>query len=305
MQHIARAKRERGAKLVVVDPYRTGTAEKAHMHLDAATRAPTVRLACGIMHTLFAEGFADREYLARYTDVPDELEAHLQTRTPAVGGADIRCAGAADHRLRATLWRHPAIFPTHGLRHCRDRETALPMCTPSVACRPLPAPGVTRAAERFTVTAPSTTSIRRPSWAWMCSDKNVRVLDQSRIGPVLCGDPDDLQERSTGNGPVHSEYQPHGSGTAIIAACAKGFSRSDLFVCVHEQFMTETAAMADIVLPATTFLEHDDIYKAGGHTYLQVTRKVIEPLCINAGPTTGCLCELAKRLGARASRVSR
>src|SRR3546814_6685585 len=59
---------------------------------------------------------------------------------------------------------------------------------------------------------------------------------------------------------------------------AEGFARPDLFTCVHEQFMTETAAMADIVLPATTFLEHDDIYVASGHTYVQVTKAVIEPL---------------------------
>ena len=54
--------------------------------------------------------------------------------------------------------------------------------------------------------------------------------------------------------------------------------RDDLFVCVHEQFMTDTAKLADIVLPATTFLEHDDIYRGGGHSFLQVTRKVIEPM---------------------------
>ena len=57
----------------------------------------------------------------------------------------------------------------------------------------------------------------------------------------------------------------------------RGFARDDLFVCVHEQFMTETAAMADIVLPATTFLEHDDIYTAGGHTFLQIGRAVLPP----------------------------
>lgn len=78
----------------------------------------------------------------------------------------------------------------------------------------------------------------------------------------------------------------------------EGFSRSNLFVCVHEQFMTETAAMADIVLPATTFLEHEDLYQAGGHTYLQVTRKVIEPYA-QCRSNHWVLCQLAKRLGAR------
>src|SRR5258708_2211518 len=76
-----------------------------------------------------------------------------------------------------------------------------------------------------------------------------------------------------------------------------GFARSDLFTCVHEQFMTETAAMADIVLPATTFLEHDDIYTAGGHTFLQVARKVVEPFA-EARANHYVICELAKRLGA-------
>ena len=77
----------------------------------------------------------------------------------------------------------------------------------------------------------------------------------------------------------------------------QGFAREDLFVCVHEQFMTETAAMADIVLPATTFLEHDDIYTAGGHTHLQLARKVVEPYA-EARPNHYVICELARRLGA-------
>src|SRR3546814_251258 len=76
-----------------------------------------------------------------------------------------------------------------------------------------------------------------------------------------------------------------------------GFARDDLFTCVHEQFMTETAAMADIVLPATTFLEHDDIYTAGGHTHLQIARQVVEPFA-EARPNHFVICELAKRLGA-------
>src|SRR2546422_252109 len=57
----------------------------------------------------------------------------------------------------------------------------------------------------------------------------------------------------------------------------RGLARDDLFLCVHEQFMTETAVFGDIVLPATTFVEHDDFYTASGHTYFQVTKRVIEP----------------------------
>jgi anaerobic selenocysteine-containing dehydrogenase len=82
------------------------------------------------------------------------------------------------------------------------------------------------------------------------------------------------------------------------AKVREGFQRDDLFVCVHEQFMTDTAAMADIVLPATMFLEHDDIYTASGHTHLQVARKVIEPYA-ESRPNHFVICELAKRLGAK------
>src|SRR5262249_3249470 len=81
MTHIARARKERGARLVVIDPYRTGTAEAADMHLMVRPGTDGA-LACGVMHVLFKEGYADRAYMAKYADAPDELEAHLQTRTP-------------------------------------------------------------------------------------------------------------------------------------------------------------------------------------------------------------------------------
>jgi anaerobic selenocysteine-containing dehydrogenase len=77
-----------------------------------------------------------------------------------------------------------------------------------------------------------------------------------------------------------------------------GLAREDLFVCVHEQFMTETAAFADIVLPATMFLEHDDFYTASGHTTFQVARKVVEPPG-ECRENHFVICELARRLGAR------
>ena len=78
----------------------------------------------------------------------------------------------------------------------------------------------------------------------------------------------------------------------------QGFARDDLFVCVHEQFLTETAAMADIVLPATTFLEHDDIYTAGGHHFLQIGRAMLPPHA-ECRSNHEVICGLAHRLGAK------
>src|SRR5262249_45494474 len=77
MAHISRARKDRGAKLVVVDPYRTATAEVADMHIMPRPGTDAA-VACAVMHVLFKESFADREYLRQYTDVPDELETHLQ-----------------------------------------------------------------------------------------------------------------------------------------------------------------------------------------------------------------------------------
>ena len=127
-------------------------------------------------------------------------------------------------------------------------------------------------------------------------DPATRILDQSRIGPILCGDRRDL-----GDGPPVAALFVQNTNPMVVspnsALVHKGFARDDLFVCVHEQFMTETAAMADIVLPATTFLEHDDIYTAGGHAFLQIGRAVLPPYA-ECRSNHEVVCELAKRLGA-------
>src|SRR5438477_884238 len=82
MTHIATARKERGAKLVLVDPYRTASAEQADLHL-ASLPGTDGALACAVMHVLFKEGYADRDYMARYTDDPEGLETHLAVRGPA------------------------------------------------------------------------------------------------------------------------------------------------------------------------------------------------------------------------------
>jgi len=96
-----------------------------------------------------------------------------------------------------------------------------------------------------------------------------------------------------------NDYPEHQSG--VVAPdqnkVKQGFARDDLFVCVHEQFMTETAKFADVVLPATTFLEHDDVYRGGGHQYIILGPKLVEPPgeCRNNHEV---IAALAKRVGA-------
>ena len=134
MTHVARARKARGAKLVVVDPYRTGTAEQADLHL-ALRPGTDGALACAVMHVLFRDGYADRAYLARYADDWQEAEAHLASRTPEWAAPDHRPAGRGDRGLRPAL-RHARSAPICGSASASPaRATAPPTCTPPPACR--------------------------------------------------------------------------------------------------------------------------------------------------------------------------
>ena len=107
-------------------------------------------------------------------------------------------------------------------------------------------------------------------------DRTTRWLDQSRIGRILTGDAEALK----GGPPVKAMLIQNTNPVTVApeqALVRKGFAREDLFMAVHEQFMTETAAMADIVLPATMFMEHDDLYYGGGHQHISVGPKLIDP----------------------------
>src|ERR671912_408676 len=127
-------------------------------------------------------------------------------------------------------------------------------------------------------------------------DRSVRLLDQSRIGPILVGEPDAL-----GDGPpVHALFVQNTNPLCIAPELGKvhrGFAREDLFVAVHEQFLTETARMADVVLPATMFLEHADIYQAAAHPTIQVHKAILAPFA-ECHTNHFVVRELAKRLGA-------
>src|SRR4030088_1708928 len=123
------------------------------------------------------------------------------------------------------------------------------------------------------------------------------MLDQSRVGAILTGDREALKNGPPGAAMLIQNTNP-------VSVCPdqdivkRGFAREDLFVCVHEQFMTATAEMADVVLPATMFLEHDDVYQGGGHQYIQLGPKLIEPPG-ECHSNHDVICALAARLGAK------
>ena len=293
MQH-AMAAKKRGAKLVVVDPYRTGTAEKADLHLPVRPGTDGA-LACAVMHVLFAEGFADRDYLRRYTDRPDALEAHLRTRTPdwasAITGLPAETIVAFARLYGST--RRSFIRCHHGFSRSRNGTANMH----AVTCLP----AVTGAWQHpgggalygHTGIYPLQRSLIDGSDR---IDLSVRELDQSRLGPILTGDAEALKD-----GPAVTALLVQNTNPAMVCPelhkVHAGLAREDLFTCVHEQFMTETAAFADVVLPATAFLEHDDFYTASGHTTFQVARKLIEPPG-EARENHYVICELARRLGA-------
>jgi anaerobic selenocysteine-containing dehydrogenase len=294
MTHIAAARRERDAKLVVVDPYRTATAARADLHL-APLPGTDGALACAVMHVLFKEGYGDRAYMARYTDDPEGLEAHLATRDPAWAAG---ITGLSEDKIVsfARLYgRTRRSYIRVGYGFSRSRNGAAQLF--AVSC--LPAVTGAWAQEgggalysNLGLVALDQTLIEGLDRL----DPTTRILDQSRIGPVLTGDPRDL-----GNGPPVSALFVQNTNPMVVAPNSRlvhrSFARSDLFVCVHEQFMTETAAMADVVLPATTFLEHDDIYLGGAHTYLQLGRAVLPPHA-ECRSNHDVICALAERLGA-------
>jgi anaerobic selenocysteine-containing dehydrogenase len=294
MHHVAQARRKRGAKFVVIDPYRTGTAEKADMHLMVRPGTDAA-LACAVMHVLFKEGFADRKYLADYTDVPDELEAHVAQRGPQ-WAATITGLSVGEIVEFARLYgftQRSFLRMGYGLSRSRNGASSVhaASCLPAItgAWRHLGGGALYSNRALYGVDQSVIMGLDQV-------DTSIRVLDMSRIGPILCNDPRDL-----GDGPPVKAMLIQNTNPAVVAPessrVREGFDRDDLFVCVHEQFMTETAALADIVLPATTFLEHDDLYQGGGHTFLHITRALISPIG-ESRSNHEVLCGLGKRLGA-------
>jgi len=294
MTHAIRARKERGAKIVAVDIYDNATMKQADLKL-VLKPGTDAALACAVMHVLFRDGYADRDYMARHADCPDELEAHLKTRDPAWAAAITGLPVEDIEAFAKLVGENKRTFLRLGYGFSRQRNGAVAMH--AATC-------IATVAGLWPHEGGGAFHNNGAIYHWRKSviegldtlDTKVRKLDQSQIGRVLTGDPEALR-----HGPPVKAMIVQNTNPVSVAPeqelVKQGFAREDLFVCVHEQFMTETALYADIVLPATMFMEHDDLYQGGGHQYIQLGMKLIDPPG-QCRSNHEVVCALAERLGA-------
>lgn len=293
MTHAIRARKERGAKLVAIDIYRNATMEQADLALVVRPGTDGA-LALGVMHVLLRECLADRAYLAARTDFSTEFEAHVMTRTPE-WAAEITGLTVTEietfARLVGTTKRS---YFRLGYGFTRQRNGAVSMHAA------LGVPTMTGAWQyRGGGAFHSNSGTWRLDKSLLKGAANAkgspRELDMSEIGPILTGDARALK----GGGPVKALFIQNTNPMNVTpdqALTRAGFAREDLFTVVHEQFMTDTAKMADIVLPATMFLEHNDYYTRGGHNRILFGPRLVD----NPGETRSnfeVVGELLRRLG--------
>ena len=293
MTHAIRARKERGAKIVVVDIYDTPTMKQADLGLMLRPGTDGA-LACAVMHVLFRDGLADRDYLERHTDDPAGLERHLATRSPEWASAITGLPVDEIEAFARLVGQRKRTYFRLGYGFSRQRNGAVNMhAAASIAA-------VTGAWAHEGGGAFHSNSgifgLDQSEIVGLASkDRSVRLLDQSQIGAVLTGDATALR-----GGPPVTAMLVQNTNPANVAPeqrlVKKGLMRDDLFLAVHEQFMTETAELADIVIPATMFVEHDDIYKGGGQQHITLGPKLVEPPA-TVRSNHFVIEELAKRLG--------
>ena len=293
MTHAVKARKERGAKIVVIDIYDNPTVKQADMGL-VLKPGTDAALACAVMHVAFRDGYADRAYLARYADDPAGLEAHLKTRTPEWASAITGLSVDEIEAFAKLVGTTKKSYFRLGYGFTRQRNGAVAIHAAASVPTVLGS-WQYEGGGAFHTNNDIFRFDKRELMGTAMVDPDIRMLDQSQIGRVLTGDAEALRHR----GPVTALLIQNTNPVNVAPEqrlVKRGFLREDLFVAVHEQFMTDTAKVADIVLPATMFLEHDDLYRGGGHQHILLGPKVVEP------PSTVrtnlfVIEELAKRLG--------
>jgi len=266
--------RRKGAKLVVIDPYRTRTAACAdwyvpiHPGTDAA-------LALAMMRVIINENLYDADYVERHTLGFDQLREKVQEFTPkrTAKWTGIAASDIVKLAREYATTRPSAIRLNYGVQRSEGGGmatraiTMLPCITGS--WKEVGGGLQLSTSEAFRL---NDDALQRPDFMAKALGREARTINMVELGKAL----NTLQ-----NPPIQALWVYNSNPAAVCPnhnEVTRGLRRSDLFTVVHEQFFTDTTDYADIVLPATTFFEHKDLQKAYGHYYLQISQQAIEPL---------------------------
>lgn len=287
--HVRRA-RERGATLVVVDPVRTRTAAAADWHV-APLPGTDAALAFAMAHVILAEGLDDADYVERHTTGADVLRARAAAWPPERAAAVTGVAADEITRLaRAYATTRPSVVRVLiGMEHHERGGAGIH----AVACLPaLVGAWRDRGGGLASMTSPAFAALRRDRLAMPeLAARPTRAVNMVELGRALT-DP--------GLDPPVKALVVHGSNPAAVAPNSglvrRGLARDDLFTVVHDLFVTDTARFADVVLPATSQVEHLDVLDSWGHLDLMLNRPAV-PAPGDALPVTELFRRLAARMG--------
>ena len=294
----AQEAKRNGATLIAIDPYRSLTAEKCQQHI-ALLPGTDAALALGMMHVLIAEDLLDHDYIARHTLGFEQLKARAQQWPPERVAAT--CGITADRVLQlariygetARRGEAVAIRTNYGLQRVHGGGMAIR----NISCLPALVGAWRHAAGGVQLSLSD--SFPKNNHALQRPDLTPTGLSPRTINMSTIGD-DLLREASPEFGPRIDALIVYNSNPVAIAPesakVAQGFARDDLFTVVLEHFQTDTADYADILLPATTQLEHVDAHSAYGHVYMMANNAAIAPLG-EAKPNTEIFRLLAARMG--------
>ena len=292
----AQEAKRRGAKLVAIDPYRSLTAEKCHMHI-ALLPGTDAALALGMMHVLIAENLVDDDYIERYTLGFEQLKARAAEWTPQRTAET--CGITVDEVLAlarlygetAKAGEPAAIRVNYGVQRVRGGG----MAVRNIACLPALVGAWRHAAGGIQLSTSGSFPTNKPALQRPDLLKKLpRTINMTTIGDDL------LRPASPAFGPQVEAVIVYNANPLAIAPdsskVAAGFAREDLFTVVLEHFQTDSVDYADIVLPATTQLEHMDAHLAYGHLYMMANNPAIAPMG-EAKPNTEIFRLLAARMG--------
>jgi len=288
---IAEARRN-GAKLVVIDPYRTRTAQCADWYLPI-NPGTDAALALGMMHVIIGETLHDADYVSKYTLGFEQLREKVKEYPPervahwtGISAVDIRRLA---HEYAST---RPAVIR---LNYGVQRSERGGMATRTVAMLPCITGSWKEVGGGLQMSLSGAfdlndDGLKRPDLMKSALGRPARTLNMVELGRVL---------NKVNDPPVKALFVYNSNPAAVCPEhneVVRGLCRPDLFTVVHEQFFTDTTDYADILLPATTFFEHKDLQKSYGHYYMQVSNQAIVPLG-ECRPNLEVFRELALRMG--------